>query len=166
MGVFRVIHAEGDVPCDGVGEQEVILGYVSAAVPDGADGHIVHVLAVDEDGPVRYIVGPQNQVHQGGLAGAGLANNTHVFAGLDGEGNVLQSVVFPVGVTEGQIPELDVAMDRANVGNVLPVVDILLGVQQFADTPQRCLATAGHVDQLGHGHNGPDNCVEVADEFH
>ena len=79
---------------------------------------------------------------------------------------MLQRIVLPVRVTEGQIPELNVAVDRANVGNVLPVVDILLGVQQFADTPQRCLAPAGHVDQLGHGHNGPDDGVEVADEFH
>ena len=39
-------------------------------------------------------------------------------------------------------------------------------IQQFGDPGQRGSATAGHVDQFRHRHDGPNDGIEIADELH
>ena len=84
---------------------------------------------------------------------------------MDGEGDVFQSVEFAIGIPEGKIPHFDTALGGFQLGNVFAVFHIDFCIQQFAHTGQGCFATAGHVDQFGNGHDGPDDAVEIADKF-
>ena len=86
-------------------------------------------MPVDEDGAVRHIVGAQDQIHQGGLAGAGLAHQAHVLASGDGEGHVLQRVILALGIAEGQVAELNVALHIVQRLHIGAIHHILLGVQ-------------------------------------
>ena len=126
-----LFHAEGDIVLNGVGEQEIILGHIGAARPQVPNLYIVHVIAVNEQRPVRHIVSAQDQVHQSGLAGAGLAHQTYVLPRLDGEGYIFQYVIFPIGIPECQIPELDVPADTFQALGSLPVHQVNLRVQQL-----------------------------------
>ena len=62
--------------------------------------------------------------------------------------------------------ELDVALDVPQLVDAGAVDDVLLGVQQLADTLEGSAAPAGHVNQLRYRHDRPDDGVEVADELH
>lgn len=58
----------------------------------------------------------EEQVHQSGLARAGLADDAHVLAGVDLEGHVGEGIVGAAGVAEGEIAHLDIAqIGRAHV---------------------------------------------------
>ena len=129
----ELVHGEGDVVGDGVGEQIVVLGHVGAALPQGVDSDCVDVAAVYEEGPVWYVVGPQDQIHQSGLAAAGLAHQAHVLPGFDPEAHVLQHVIFAVGIAEAQMPELDLAPDLLQWLRSGGVHHVGLRVQQRAD---------------------------------
>ena len=130
------------------------------------DGNGVHVHIVDEHGAVGHVVGSQKQVHQRGLAGTGLAHQAHVFAGLDGKGHIFQSIEVAVGIAEAQVLEGDLALHVLQFAHAGLVHHVTLGIQLLADTGQGCLATGGHVDELRHSHDGPDDGGEIADEFH
>ena len=151
------VGGEGDIGGDGVGEEEIILGHIGTARPDIVDGYGVDVPTIDKNRAVGDVVGPQQQVHQGGLACAGLAHQADVLARMDREGHILQGVVVGVGVAEGQVAEFDVALHIGQGLHVLPVLDGDFRIQQLAHSLQGSLATGGHVDEFCHGHNGPDH---------
>ena len=85
-------------------------------------------MAVDKYRAVGHVIGTQNQVHQSGLARAGTAHETDVFACLDGKGNIVQGVEFSVGVAEIQAPEFDIAPDLGEGLHILTVNHVLLGI--------------------------------------
>ena len=158
-------NTEGNVVFDGIGEQEVILRNVGASFPDAADGKGIDILTVDKQGAIVNVVSTQDQIHQCGLTGTGLTYQTHAFAGLDGKGNVLQCGKLAVRVLEIQVAEFDITLGICQFGDIFPILNMNGGVQQFTQTSQRCLAAGRHIDQLGNGHDGPNNRVEIADEF-
>ena len=160
-----VIHAEADVVGDGVGEQEIVLRYISAAGANIPDGHGVHIVTVNKQRAVGHIVSTQNQIHQRGFAGAGLAHKTHILAGLDGKGQMLQHIELTVGITERKIAEFNVTADLRQCFRAGAVYHILLCVQQLGNTLDGSLAPGGQVNQLGHGHNGPCDGIEIDNVF-
>ena len=159
------VGSEGDVGGDGVGEEEIILGHVGTARTDIVDGNGVDIPAIDKNRAVGDVVGPQEQVHQGGLACAGLAHQTDVLARMDRKGHILQGVVVGVGIAEGQAAEFDVTAHIGQGLHILPVLDGDFRIQQLADADQGCLAAGDHVDELRHRHDGPHHGGEVAQEL-
>ena len=157
---------EVDVPGDGVAEQEIVLGHVGGGPAHVPDGDGVHVMAVDEQRPVGHVAGAQDQVYHRGLARPGAAHDAHPLARPDGKGHVPQGVELPVGVAEGEVPELHVPPHLPQGPHVRAVGHVPGGVQQGGDPLQGGPAPAGHVDELGDGHDGPDDGGEVADELH
>ena len=160
------VHAEGNVMGNGVREQEVVLGHIGAGRPHRPDGQGVHVLPVHEQAAVRHIINAQDQVHQGGLARAGLAHDAHPLAAVDGEGDIFQHVELPVRVAEGQVAELDLAFCAGQVVDAGPVGHVHRRVQQLGDPVEGRLAAGSLFDQHGHRHDGPDDGRKVADVFH
>ena len=79
---------------------------------------------------------------------------------------MLQRGDVPVGVGKAQVAEFDLAPGVRQLLNAGAVKNIFGRVQQLTDPLQGCLAPGGHVDQIGHSHNGPDHGVEIADELH
>ena len=151
---------------DGIREEEVVLRHIGARIADRVDGHAVHILPVHEEGAIRHIVGAEQQVHQCGLARAGLAHDAHALAGLDLKGNVLEHVEFAGRVAEGQVPELDAALGGLQVGHAGAVCHIDGGIQQLGDPVEGGLAAGGLFDEHRHGHDGPDDRLEIADVLH
>ena len=85
---------------------------------------------------------------------------------MDGKGHMLQRGDIPVGVGKAQVTELDLALGVRQLPDAGSVEDVFGCVQQLADPLQGCLAPGGHIDQIGHRHNGPNHGIEVADELH
>ena len=130
--------AEADVVGDRARKQERILGDQRHLRAQGALLDGPHVDAVDQHISVGDVVEAGDQVGDGGLAGAGLADQRHGLAGLDGEVDVLQHRLVGL-VGEGDAAQLDAAVDPAHRRGVGGVDDARLGVQQL----QHLLA-AGH----------------------
>ena len=160
------IHPEGDIFLYGVGEQEIVLGYIGAGRPQVTDFYIVHVMAVDEQRTVRDIVGAQDQIHKRRLAGTGLSHQSHIFPRPDSKGYVFQHIQFPVGIVECQVPELNVPPHILQAPGALPVRHVNLRVQQLPQTVQGRLPPGSHVYELGHRHDRPDDGIEITDELH
>ena len=164
--VIIVLHAEGDVALDSVREQEVVLGHIGTAVPEGADGDVIHVLAVDKQRAVGHVIGAEDKVNESSLARASLAHKAHVLSGLYLEADVLQRVVLTVGIAEGKVPKLNATLDTLYGLCPGPVHHGRGRVQKLADPVHAGLAPGGHVDKLAHGHDGPYHRVKVADKLH
>ena len=130
------------------------------------NGDPVHVVTVHEYGSVRDVVGAQDQIDQRGLAAAGLADQTDVLTRLDAEADVSEHVILAVRVAEGQVLELDCAMNFFQRLSVRRVHHIGLGIQQGADALERGSAAGGHVNHFRDCHDRPDNGCEIADELH
>ena len=125
---------------DRIREEEIVLRYIGAGIAHRADGYAVHILPVHKQGTVRHIVGAQQQVHQCGLARAGLAYDAYALAGLHGEGDIPQHIVFAVRIAEIQMPKLDAAARVGQVGHAVPVGYIDRRIEQLGDAVQRCFA--------------------------
>ena len=158
-----IVHTKADVVGDGIREEEIVLWNIGAGSAHRMDGQGVHVLAVHKQGAVRHVVGAQQQVHQRRFARAGLAHNAHAFAGVDGEGDVLQHIVFAVRVAEGQVAEFHTALRVLQLLHAGAVGHINGGVQQLGDAVQGSLAAGSLFDQHGNCHDGPDDGLKIAD---
>ena len=161
-----IVNAEADVVGDGVREQKVILRHVGAGAAHRVDGQAVHVLAVDEEGAVGHIISAQQQVDQCRFARAGLAHDAHAFAGGDREADIPQHVVLAVRVAEGQMAELNAALGGGQLVYVGTVGHVDGRVEQLGNAVERRLAARGLFNQHRHGHDGPDDGLEVADVLH
>ena len=74
--------AEADVVHDRVAEQEGVLQHDADLPAQAGARHIAHVEAVDRTAPPRHIVEARDQVDDGGLAGAGRADDRDGLARL------------------------------------------------------------------------------------
>lgn len=151
---------------DRIREEEIVLRYIGAGIAHRADGYAVHILPVHKQGTVRHIVGAQQQVHQCGLARAGLAYDAYALAGLHGEGDIPQHIVFAVRIAEIQMPKLDAAARVGQVGHAVPVGYIDRRIEQLGDAVQRCFAAGCFFNQHRDRHDGPDDGLKVADILH
>ena len=91
-----MLTAEADVVGDGAGEEERVLQDDSEAAAECVEVLVADVDAVDEDLAVLDVVEAHHQRDDGGLAGAGVADDGGGFAGGDGEGDAAEDP-FDVG---------------------------------------------------------------------
>ena len=79
--VGRLFATIGDVVADGAGEQPGVLQHHPEQASQVAARHLPRVHAVDEDATLVQLVEAQQQVDEGGLAGAGGADDGYGGAG-------------------------------------------------------------------------------------
>ena len=84
-------------------------------IPDGGVqpqlGALPRVLPVDQNTPTGGFKEPANQVHQGGLARTGLADDGNIRSEGDFQVEMLQHILVAVRIAEGYVVEFDVAAD-------------------------------------------------------
>ena len=85
---------------------------------------------------------------------------------LDGKGHVRECIHPCVGIAEGQVAKFDVARNGSRKRrNILSVGDRDLGVEKRGNALDGRATARGHIDQLGDGHNGPDDGGKIAAEL-
>ena len=147
--VGGVLLAPAQVLLDGAGEQHVLLEHHGHLLPQGLHVVVPHVHAAHQHPALGGVVQPGDELHQGGLGGAGAAQDAHGLAGLDVQVDVFQALLAGVlGVAEA-----DVLKDHRAVldllHRILPVLQIALLVEQLGNTLG---GGAGHGDH--HQHHG------------
>src|SRR5699024_160591 len=107
--VGRVQAAVADVLPDRALEQPGVLQHHAGARAQLVAGEVADVDAVDGDAAAVQLVEAHHQVHQGGLAGAGGADDRHRVPGVGDERQVADQL--PVGcVGEAHVLELHAAL--------------------------------------------------------
>ena len=156
---------EGNVAFNGVAKKEVVLRHVCAEVSKRMNGNGVNVMAVDKQSSVVYVIGAQNEVHDGGFAGARGTDNTNVFAGVNMKRHVTQRIVCGAWITEGQIFKGDIAFHSLKRSNTLFVANVGGGIQQFADAVERSLTARAHINEFRDCHNRPNDGGKIPDKL-
>ena len=79
--------------------------------------------------------------------------------------DVFKYIKFAVGIAKGEVPELDIAFERFDIGDIFAVGDIAFCFKQLGNAVQACFAARRHIDQIGNSHNGPNDRGEITYEF-
>ena len=101
--------AVGDVVADGGGEEEHVLLDGADGLPQGGEGGVPDVYAVDGDGAGGDVVEAGHEVDDGGLAAAGGAHEGDHLTGLRLQVHTLEDGANGV-VAEGDALEADVPL--------------------------------------------------------
>ncbi len=94
--------------------------------------HVAHIQAVDQHRAAVDIVEARDQVDDGGLAGAGWADDGDRLAGLGGEADVLQHRLSCL-IGGADVLEVHLALDGGHLDGIRLVHDLRLDVQQAED---------------------------------
>ena len=105
--------AVGDVVADGPGEEERLLGHVPESPPVRVEVEVGHRDPVDEHPAGVGVVEARHQLHQGGLARAGLADQRDRLARCHLEVDAVQRLPSGTRVREVHVLEADRALERA-----------------------------------------------------
>ena len=124
--------AVADVLGDGAGEEDVVLHDDSDLAADGLDVVGGDGFVVDEDFAGGGIVEAGEEGDDGAFAGAAGADEGDHFAGLDGEVDVVEGGLADA-VAEGDVAELDLALDGGEFGEGVVVGDVGFGVEDGED---------------------------------
>ncbi len=131
LGVVGIGAGEADVVAHPPGEQERLLGHHAELRAQRVQRDPAQVAAVDADRAVVGVVEAADQLGDGGLARAGLADEGHGLAGRDPQVDVVQH--RPVGlVSEAHAAQLDLAMDRGQLVRVGRLGHLRLSGEQLA----------------------------------
>ena len=101
--------AVGDVVADGGGEEEHVLLDGADGLPQGGEGGVADVYAVDGDGAGGDVVEAGHEADDGGLAAAGGAHEGDDLTGLRFQAHTLEDGADGV-VAEGDVLEADVPL--------------------------------------------------------
>ncbi len=155
-----VLAAVEDVGAHAVGEQEAVLRHQADRAAQRGEGEVAHVGAADPHRAAGHVVEARQQQGDGGLAGAGGADDGHGLAGPHPQAEVVEHRVLAV-VAEGHVVELDVGVgvlgQFAGVGRL---GDLRLGVDQLVDPLD---AGAGLLADGEHGGQHPDRAGELGE---
>ena len=145
--------AVADVVTYVAGEDERVLQHHAHLPAQRFKRHVAHVVAINGHRTFRHVVEPGQQAHDGGLAGAGRADQGDGLARGDVEVDQVQDVTAVVLVPEHDVVEIDLALNGGQLGGTRLVRDLGLDVQRLEDA----FEVGGAGDQL---------VVEVADVDH
>ena len=104
--------AIGDVVAHGAREEERLLQHHADLRAQARQGHLAHVVSVDEHGAARHVVEARDEVDDGALARAGGAEEGHQLPRLDREAHPTQDLALAAGVAEAHVAKLHLAADR------------------------------------------------------
>ena len=103
----------------------------------------------------------QQQLRQGGLAGAGAADDGDPCPGLDPKVQIRQRRQLAAGIGEADVVQRDLPGEGPSLGGT--VVLQARGLRHLAQTPGRHPHVGQHDDGEGHGNDGPQDDVDVLD---
>ena len=103
------IYGKGHVLFYALAEQHIILRYISRTAAHGSNRHVIHIRIIQKYGSIGYVIGAQQQIHQGGLACTGAADESYLLSGLDSKRDILQHIPISAGVAESQMLQLDLS---------------------------------------------------------
>ena len=148
----------------GAVEEQRVLGNHAQMLPELCLGQIPDVYAVEQDLALAGLVDPGNQVHQGGFAGSGGADNGGGLAGTGHKADVLQHRTVRLGVMEGDVPELQRGerTDISVVGAVVP--DGGLIVENGVDPADGGHGPGDHVHHHGRSHDAHQDLHQIGDK--
>ena len=164
LGVARVGTAVGDVVADRAREEERFLRHVPEPASVRAQVEVGDRRAVDQDLPVGDVVEACDELDDGGLAGAGLADQRDRLAGRDREVDAVHDLDAGVRVAEVHVLELDRARDAAGLDRVLRVGRGHLGVHELVDLRHRRERRLPLVEHLRELLDRGEELVEEQDE--
>ena len=101
--------AVGDIALYGIREQEHVLHGHADVVPQIVQVHFPNICSAYQHLAGAGVVEPAEQVHQGGLAGAGGADDAHGLAGRHPKVDILHKLFVVVGGFVGHVLELHLA---------------------------------------------------------
>ncbi len=162
--LFRRMQAAiGDVGAHGVVEQHHVLADEREGIAQRMDGDLADVLPIDADGAGADIIEAQQQVHDGGFAGARGANECHSFAGGHAEIQVAYAAMA-VAIGEGDLINLNLALTDGEGRGIGPVMDGGSDVHHLEETAGgghalmqlRVHASKGFHRAVGHHHGGDE----------
>ena len=154
-----VLHAEGDVVVEGVVEEDGFLVDVADEGAQAVDGDVLHVLAVDEQPAFGNVVVARHEVHQRGLARAGLPHQGDGLALGHGEVDVLQHGAS-LDVAEADAAELDLVFKARQGQGDGGLLDGVLRLQDHVDAVHAGQADWHVVESLGKFLQRVDDAVE------
>lgn len=131
--------AVGDGVPDGPGEEVGLLRDDAEPVPVGGEVECAYVGAVGQDPAAGRVVEPGDQLDQGGLARAGLADERDGLSGGDGQGDAGEGLLL-VAVGEVDVLEGDLAAQPAHLGGGGGVLRGGGLLEQFLDAAEETVA--------------------------
>lgn len=152
-------YAEGDVFGEGGAEEEGFLRDEADGGAELGEAESTDVDAVEEDAAGGGVEQPGEEVEEGGLAGAGFADDGGGFAGRDGEGDVVEGE--GIAEADGDVFERDFAANRGEGSGGSGGLDGGGRVEDFADALEAGGAALGEVDDPAEGDHGPDEHAHV-----
>ncbi len=155
---------EAEVRRDGAGEQVGPLRHEADPVPEHAGVEVAHVVPVQQHAPLGRVHEARDEVDQGGLAGAGAADDRDGLPCAGGEGDVLEHGSLGAGIGEGDVLEgqLDRALDLADPVGAL--VDAGLGLEHLGDALGGDHGARDHHRHEGRHHHRDEDLHEIGDE--
>ena len=166
LGVVRRGSAVADIVQGVGGEDHRVLRDDRDLVAQIVQGQVADVPAIKADAAARYVVEPQQQLKDRGLARSGRPDQCHVLAGQDFQIDIVQGGDFgPCRVTEGDLFEADRRLlrlrQRLDSGGFS---DGGFGAQQF----QQAFSGAGGAHDvapyLGDGSHAPRDQHRIENE--
>ncbi len=178
----RLRPAVADVVADRAVQERGVLSHHGDVGAQALLGHQRNVLPVDQDPAFLRLEEPEQQVDQGRLAGAGLADQADALAGLDLEVDAMDHAALGP-VAEAQGLELDPAVPDLEGGGVGPVLHgardcdrahaILHGADILEDRGHVLRDPSGDIGDLpgerqrhGHGADGDASLGPQPDRHH
>ena len=155
FGNIRVLHrlpellfavlfqAVSDVLADGSGKEDAVLRHDGDEMAVILNGNFVQGHAVDEDVPLRRFEQPDEEIDDRALARAGRTDKGDALARAHVQGEILDDVLFPVGIAIGDVlkihPPFDVRRDAlaALVFHILRPHDLRKGIDRLLSRHER-----------------------------
>ena len=109
-GRFRI--GESNVLAHRSAEQERVLGNDSDLSAQRIELNLGDVVAIDQNPAFTRLIKPRQQLHQGALAAAALANDSNERSGLDLQVDVLEHLWLTRSETEGETLKPHLPMQR------------------------------------------------------
>ncbi len=154
--------AEGDIFADGIGEEGGLLEDDADLGAEGVEGGAADVEAIDADETGGGVVKAGQEADDGGLAGAGGAEQGDDLAGLDGEVDIGED--FMLAVAEGDVLELDLAEGDGDGGGIRLVFDLGDRIEDVEDAFGGGTGDGDGGDDEAETADGVDELADVGDE--
>ena len=129
--VGGVERAVGDVLADGAVEEIDILADEADGAAQVFDSQIAQVMPIETDAALLHVIEAQKQFDQGGLSGAGRADDADRLPGRYVQRQIMDDrLVIRILIFEADVFELDVAVHCFGVQGGFPIGEQGVGIQQ------------------------------------
>ncbi len=156
--------AESDIVLEAGIEEDSLLVYITYQLAEVMHGKVFHIDAVDKHLALLYIVVTRNQVEHRTLSATALSHQCDGLSLRNHQVDILQYInqliVLVVGIGEGNMAELYLMLEAADMLRVFLVLDFNLSLQNLVDALHACQSLWDIVARLGEFLQRVDDAVE------